>query len=132
MGPLSQQQKSSEHRGALRSCGAPLSSMNNSITHQALAQLVGAAPVPEYRFHATRKWRFDYAWPEQKVALEVDGGAWTQGRHTRGAGFIADQQKRNTAVDLGWRVFHTTPSGVFSGETITFLKNAIRKGDNIE
>lgn len=59
----------------------------------------------EYRFHPTRKWRFDYADPENKIAVEIDGGAFIQGRHTRGLGFIKDQDKCNAAVVLGWRVF---------------------------
>ena len=42
------------------------------------------APVPEFRFHPERKWRFDFAWPEHKIAVEQEGGVWIQGRHTRG------------------------------------------------
>lgn len=30
--------------------------------------------VREHRFHPTRRWRFDFAWPDEKVALEVEGG----------------------------------------------------------
>lgn len=68
-------------------------------------------PVPEteYKFHPTRKWRFDYCWPKQKIALEVDGGVWTQGRHTRGSGAIKDMEKFNNAAILGWRVLKYTP-----------------------
>jgi hypothetical protein len=71
-------------------------------------------PVIEYPFAGAslgRRWRFDYAWPYSgaRVALEVDGGVWTQGRHTRGQGFIDDQDKMNAATMLGWRVIHTTP-----------------------
>jgi very-short-patch-repair endonuclease len=61
-------------------------------------------PHPEYRFHEQRKFRFDWAWPDRKVALEEDGGVWTRGRHTRGAGFLRDMEKLNLAVELGWRV----------------------------
>ena len=66
-------------------------------------------PVPEYRFHAARKWRADYAWPLRLVIVEIDGGVWTQGRHTRGAGVIADQRKLNAAALLGYRVLRYTP-----------------------
>lgn len=65
-------------------------------------------PVPEYRFHATRDWRFDFAWPDQLVAVELDGGTWAQGRHTRGAGYRADCVKANTAQMAGWIVLHFT------------------------
>lgn len=65
--------------------------------------------VAEHRFHDKRRWRFDYANPSHMLAVEVDGGAWVAGRHTRGAGFLADQEKRNTATAMGWRVFNVTP-----------------------
>lgn len=58
----------------------------------------------EYKFHATRKWRFDFADPENKVAVEIDGGVFAGGRHTRGVGFRADCEKINAAAVLGWRV----------------------------
>ncbi len=66
-------------------------------------------PVAEHRFAPPRRWRFDYAWPEQKVAVEIDGGAFVQGRHTRGAGFVKDMEKSNAAVLAGWRVLRYTP-----------------------
>jgi hypothetical protein len=66
-------------------------------------------PIREYRFHPTRRWRFDYAWPGELVALEVEGAVWVKGRHTRGSGFIADLEKYNAATALGWRVVRFTP-----------------------
>lgn len=67
-------------------------------------------PIAEYRFDAPRRWRFDWAWPECRVALEVEGGVWSGGRHTRGGGFLGDMEKYNRAAELGWRVFRTVPS----------------------
>jgi len=58
----------------------------------------------EFRFHHTRRWRFDFAWPEKKVALEIEGGIWSGGRHTNPKGFISDCEKYNTALADGWRV----------------------------
>lgn len=66
-------------------------------------------PVPEYRFHPTRRWRFDYAWPLRHLALEIEGGIWTQGRHTRGAGAVADLQKYSEAALGGWRLLYVQP-----------------------
>lgn len=65
--------------------------------------------IKEYKFHPTRKWRFDYANLEHKIAIEVEGGAFTNGRHTRGKGFINDMEKYNEAIILGWKVFRVTP-----------------------
>ncbi len=82
-------------------------------------------PTTEYRFHPVRLWRFDYAWPDYLVALEVEGGAYTQGRHTRGKGFIADMEKYNAAVVAGWRVLRVTPSDLLSADTIRMIWSAL-------
>lgn len=66
-------------------------------------------PVPEYRFDVTRRWKFDWAFPVEKIALEQEGGAWTRGRHTRGKGFIKDMAKYNAAAIQGWCVLRVTP-----------------------
>ena len=75
-----------------------------------LTQLGGDLPgyVREHRFDAYRKWRFDFAWPALKVAVEIEGGTWAGGRHTRGAGYEADAAKYNAAVLAGWRVLRFT------------------------
>lgn len=69
----------------------------------------GDQPAREYEFSRTRKWRFDFAWPESLVAVEIDGGAFSRGRHTRGGGFEKDCEKLNAAALDGWRVFRFTP-----------------------
>jgi len=61
-------------------------------------------PEKERRFHPTRKWRFDFAWPDQKVAVELHGGTYAHGRHTRGPGFDKDREKINAAQMAGWIV----------------------------
>lgn len=82
--------------------------------------------VTEHRFHPTRKWRFDYAWPYYKIALEVEGGTWIQGRHNRGSGFIKDMEKYNAAAVLGWRVVKCTPKDLCSTKTIETLKELLK------
>lgn len=71
-------------------------------------------PVPEYVFahRIGRKWRFDWCWLNEKLALEIEGGVWTLGRHTRGSGFLRDMEKYNMAAQLGYRVFRCTPSTI--------------------
>ena len=81
-------------------------------------------PIPEFPFAPPRRWRFDYAWPDHKIALEVEGGAWTRGRHTRGSGFIRDMAKYNQAALLGWRVFRVTPDQLLA-KGPDLLKRAI-------
>lgn len=79
----------------------------------------------EFKFHPVRKWRFDYAFPEHKIALEVEGGVWTGGRHTSSVGFLNDMEKYNTATLMGWRVFRTTPDDLYRKKTLDLIKNAI-------
>lgn len=84
-----------------------------------------AGAVAEYRFNPTRRWRFDWAWPDARIALEIEGGAWTQGRHTRGSGFLADMEKYNAAGLAGWRVFRVTPQQFDSGEAGRLVRLAL-------
>jgi len=62
----------------------------------------------EYMFHATRKWRSDYAWPDKNLLVELEGGVFTQGRHTRSMGFIGDCDKYNAAALDGWTILRYT------------------------
>lgn len=81
--------------------------------------------VKEFKFHPVRKWRFDYAVPEYKIALEVEGGVWTGGRHISPKGFLGDIEKYNTATLMGWRVFRTTPDDLYKKKTLDLMKSAI-------
>jgi very-short-patch-repair endonuclease len=83
-------------------------------------------PIPEYRFDPSRRWRFDLAWPEYKLALEVDGGIWIKGRHTRGKGWLADTEKLNAAAVQGWRMLRCTPQQLATPDMIQTIREAIR------
>ncbi|HMU61585.1 MAG TPA: hypothetical protein PKA66_07375 [Gemmatimonadales bacterium] len=83
------------------------------------------APIAEHRFHPTRKWRWDYAWPAAKVALEVDGGLFIGGKHARGAGILKDQEKRNAGATLGWRLLVVRPSTLASLDTVRLIQAAL-------
>ena len=83
------------------------------------------APEQEYRFHQARKWRFDFAWPEKQLAVEVEGGVWTDGRHTRGDGFEKDAEKYNAACEAGWTVLRYTPKYLRNGEAIEQVRRML-------
>ena len=101
-----------------------------SVGEETLAQHIRAykmpEPVREYRFHPERKWRFDFAWPEIMLAVEVDG-MHPSGRHNTRDGIAADNLKRNTATEMGWQVASVTTSQVKSGYAVNLLHRLIAR-----
>ena len=104
--------------------------------------------LAEHRFHPERKWRFDFAFPNYHsiitdregnevttvtlsspghggVAVEVQGGIWTKGRHTRGAALVKEWEKLNTAAAMGWRVLFVAPGKETSTDFVTLLEQAL-------
>lgn len=92
-----------------------------------LKQIINKEVIPEYRFHPTRKWRFDYAIPEFKIAIEIDGGVFIQGRHNRGSGYVKDMEKFNEAAILGWRILRFTPQQIKKEQWIETIKRTINR-----
>jgi very-short-patch-repair endonuclease len=89
------------------------------------------AVVREFKFHPTRKWRFDFSIPELKIAFEVEGAIWSGGRHARPKGIIGDIEKYNAALDLGWRVYRFPSEQIKSGKAIDkILKILEKRNDN--
>ena len=87
----------------------------------------GLTCIKEYKFYPTRKWRFDYSIVELKIAIEVEGGVYTQGRHTRGKGFVNDMEKYNNAACEGWLLIRVVPSKLMSADTLDFVRRAIKQ-----
>lgn len=85
--------------------------------------------VAEYRFELGRQWRFDFAWPAQRVALEVQGGIWTHGRHTRGTALKLEWEKLNAAAIKGWRVLYCEPREVTSAAIAEMIKQALANAE---
>ena len=101
--------------------------MNKSDLEQAFLtrwrQLARDAPEPvsEYRFHPVRRWRLDYAWPDERVAVELQGGVWTGGRHVRGGGYRSDCEKLNALQSAGWRVYYVT-AGMLDEDPVAIIE----------
>lgn len=76
----------------------------------------------EYRFDSERRYRFDFAWPSLKLAVELEGAIWQAGAHSRPLGIIRDMAKGNLAVMLGWSVLRYTPAQVKHGEALAEVK----------
>lgn len=106
----------------------------------------------EYRFDAVRRWRFDFAWPAFRIAMEIEGGSfgrlividrgWRRGpgglvhaiapgtririggRHQSGPGFERDLEKYNRAILGGWLLLRATPTQVRDGHALAILREA--------
>jgi len=79
----------------------------------------------EYTFHPGRKWRFDYAIPSHKVAIEVEGYFWSEnGKHTSQEGYLNDMEKYNEAAALGWKLIRVIPSDLLTYKTIRIILRA--------
>ena len=100
-----------------------------SVLVDALLLQIRAAKLPkpetELKFHPARRFRFDISWPKYMLAVEVDGGVWTGGRHSRGKGMVADMTKKNLAVLMGWRVLSVTNTHIMSGEALRWIEEAL-------
>lgn len=68
------------------------------------------SPIRQYRFHEKRRWRFDFAWPESLLGVEIQGGTAMRSRsgHTSISGIQKDYEKLNAAQLAGWRVLQYT------------------------
>lgn len=90
-------------------------------------------PVREYQFHEPqkgekqRKWRFDFAWPDHKFALEVDGSVFHKGGHTTGKGYTDGCEKVAHALIQGYKVMRVTTGQVSQGKAITWVKEYFRR-----
>ena len=92
-------------------------------------------PETEYRFHPIRRWRFDFAWPSRRIAIECQGGIWIKGFSGRGgahslpSNIIRDMEKNNEAVRLRWRVFLFTPTEIRKGIAQAFMKKVFNESE---
>lgn len=83
-------------------------------------------PVREHRFNPPRRYRFDFAFLDLMLAIELEGGTYRKSRHTTGTGFHADCQKYNQAVLMGWHLLRFDSAMVNSLEAINTTMQAIQ------
>jgi len=67
-------------------------------------------------------WRLDIAWPDRLIAVEVEGGVWSGGRHGRGSGIVKDMEKANALTMAGWRLLRVLPNELCMQETVDMCK----------
>lgn len=89
--------------------------------------IYGIVPAREYPFMQGRDFRFDFCFPDDLIAVEIEGGSYTNGRHNRPKGFASDCEKYNLAALMGYRIFRFTPEMVHSGSAIDFVMTVLGK-----
>jgi len=92
-------------------------------------QMLGAN-LPEWCeefLFSERKFRFDFAWPFKLVALEIEGGSWSGGRHITGKGFELDVEKYNLAALLGWTVIRATSKHINNGMALSWIECLLKR-----
>ena len=86
-------------------------------------------PVREYRAIPGRRFRFDFAWVEQRLLVEVQGAIFVKGGHSSGVGIMRDHEKNNLAVLNGWRVIYVNSKTIDSGKAIRDIETALTGGE---
>ncbi len=102
------------------------SSILEDILFNQIKMLGIIEPIKELKFHPTRKWRFDFAWPDKKISVECEGGTWSNGAHNRGTHFESDCEKYNEATRLGWKIFRFTGDMIKRGEAALYIQNIFK------
>ena len=95
------------------------------LFRRTLEIFTGCQVVAEHKFHDTRKWRIDFAIIDLKIGIEIEGGVWSGGAHTRGKGFIEDMEKYNAAVTFGWVILRFTPQDLNKITTFETIKKVV-------
>lgn len=79
----------------------------------------------EFYFHPERKWRADFHLIDKKILVEIEGGIWSGGRHTRGKGYLGDMEKYNAATMMGFQVIRFSTDQVKSGHAIQQIEKMV-------
>jgi len=85
-------------------------------------------PEPERQFRFGPRWIVDFGFPPEQVLIEVQGGSWIGGRHTRGKGYADDCRRLHRAQMLGWHMIFVTGDMIQSGEALQMIEEALRNG----
>jgi hypothetical protein len=83
-------------------------------------------PITEFKAVEGRKFRWDIAFPEQMLLVEIQGGTWIGGfGHNSGKGIARDCEKLNLATVAGYRCLSVTSDQIRSGKAIMWIRQAI-------
>ena len=94
---------------------------------ESVKKQTGFDVIPEYKFHVERKWRLDFAIPEKKLGIEMQGGLYLpKGGHTSISGFKRDIEKFNELNALGWTLLLVLPENLLSKNFTNLIVRCIK------
>jgi len=110
------------------SAKARSSALEETLALQLRAAGLTRGMVREFQFHDVRRWRFDFAWPDNDplVAVEVEGGIWTSGRHNRPTGMLQDMEKYAEAATRAWYVIRVSGEHIKSGRALEWIQQMVK------
>ena len=85
-------------------------------------------PLREYAAVPGRRFRWDFAWPDQRVLVELNGGTYAHMGHSTGTGIARDYEKSNLAVLAGWKAFAFDRRMVEAGTALDVTAKALGIG----
>jgi len=120
---------------AMTGHGRPRPKRERSALEVELERQIAARGLPtpetEFRFMTDRRFRFDFAWKPKKLAVEVEGGIYSNGRHVRGAAYEEDLKKYNFAAKQGWTLLRFGPTAVNDGSAVLQIEAALANTSEI-
>lgn len=84
-------------------------------------------PVREYKALKDRKFPWDFAWPEHRILVEIQGAIYQRGAHSRGAGIERDMEKLNLATLAGYRCMQFSRRMIEDGTAVGFIRQALEQ-----
>ncbi|MBJ8432865.1 DUF559 domain-containing protein [Acinetobacter pittii] len=114
--------KTKRHRSAKQGTRQPSEGETVLATHLKACKI---SFEQEYKFHPKRKWRADFLISGKKILVEVEGGIWRGGRHTRGNGYLGDMEKYNEAAMMGFTVLRFSTEQVKAGVAIKQIEQLV-------
>ena len=84
-------------------------------------------PIREYKAIEGRQFRFDFAWPDNNLLVEVQGAIFVKGGHSSGVGIMRDHEKHNLATLAGFRILYVNSATIDSGEAIRDIEKVLTR-----
>lgn len=111
-----------QHMAGKQSLKTNNTAKNESLFFALLISQGLPLPEKEVKMIDGRRYRIDYAWPDLRLGVEIQGGVYTRGAHGSITGILQGYKKSNDAALYGWTLLYFTPAEMKSLTTINHIK----------